>query len=165
MSSTEATWKESRFDWPLCYEAERFILDALEAFTKRNRFARRLGERMLAETGTLLLDWVDHLVVPDDQQKAVRALGFVEDPLGETPAHLKALWHPEAMLPRVLLEREPSSAAGSPSVVAIRCESVADFIVAHGITHEPEGAPLSRYRRLPVSEENGARLEAVERRG
>src|SRR2546422_245214 len=133
MNSGKSTSKETRFDWPLCYNAENFFRDCLEAFTGRNRFARRLEERMLAETGTLLVDWVDHVVVPDHEQKALRALGFVEDPLGETPAHLQALWHPEAMLPRVLLERETTTHAGAPSVLAIRCESLADFIVAHGI--------------------------------
>ena len=165
MSSPKPISKEKRFDWPLCYEAENFILHCLAGFTERNRFARRLEERMRAETGTLLLDWVDHLVVAQREEKALRALGFVDDPLGETPAQWKALWHPEAMLPRVLLQRETPPPAGFPSVVAVRCEALADFIVAHGIAHEPEGAPLSRYRRVLVSEEDGARLEAVERRG
>ncbi len=165
MNTPPSIAKESRFDWPLCHDAENFVLHRLQAFTEQNRFCRRLEERMLAETGTLLLDWVDHLVVPFQEQKALRGLGFVEDPLGETPAHLKAFWHPEAMLPRVLLEREPATVSAAPSVLAVRCEAVADFIVAHGIAHEPEGMPLSRYRRLLVSEENGTRFEAVERRG
>ena len=130
MSSPKPISKEERFDWPLCYEAENFILHCLAGFTERNRFARRLQERMRAETGTLLLDWVDHLVVAQREEKALRALGFVDDPLGETPAQWKALWHPEAMLPRVLLQRETPPAAGLPSVVAIRCEALADFIVA-----------------------------------
>src|SRR5881296_1395189 len=151
MNPTKLSSKETRFDWPLCHDAENFILSGLEAFTKRNSFARRLEERMRSETGTLLLDWVDHVIVPRPEQKAVRALGFVEDPLGETPAHLEALWHPEAMLPRVLLERESRTAVASPAIVALRCESIADFIVAHGLTRECQGTPLSRYRRQLVS--------------
>jgi hypothetical protein len=87
-------------------------------------------------------------------------LGFEDDPWSETPAHQKALWHPEAMLPRLLIERESSGA----QMLAARCESVADFISAHELTGQPEGAPLSRFRRVLVSEENGYRLEAVERR-
>ena len=100
------TAKERRFDWPLCYDAENYVLKRLEAFTERNSFARRLAERMVKETGTLLLDWVDHLVIPHAELKELKAVGFVDDPLAEAPAHLKAFWHPEAMLPRVLVERE-----------------------------------------------------------
>lgn len=158
------TAKERRFDWPLCYDAENYVLKRLEAFTERNSFARRLAERMVKETGTLLLDWVDHLVIPHAELKELKAVGFVDDPLAEAPAHLKAFWHPEAMLPRVLVEREVEVAA-SPMAVALRCESVADFLMAHGLSQEPEGAPLSRFRRVLVAEEGGVRLEAIERRG
>ncbi|HEY2953009.1 MAG TPA: hypothetical protein VGK40_10520 [Verrucomicrobiae bacterium] len=162
--SEERVQKEKRFDWPLCYEAENFILEELNAFTARNAFARRLSERMLAETGTLLLDWVDYLVLPAADPRRLRAVGFVDDAEVETPAPLQAMWHPEAMLPRVLLFRD-TPPAGAPAILAIRCESISDFMVAHGLYHEPEGAPLSRFRRVLVSEEGGTRLKAVERHG
>jgi hypothetical protein len=48
--------------------------------------------------------------------------------------------------------------------VAIKPEFVADFIAAHNLRAEPEGEPRSRYRRVNVAEQNGTRLEAVERR-
>lgn len=156
--------REKRFDWPLCYDAESYILARIEAFTERNSFTRRLTERMLNETGTLLLDWVDYLVVPHSEEKRLREIGFTEDPLAETPAHLKALWHPDAMLPRVLVERD-TSAVRAPDILAIRCESIADFLASHHLSTEPEGAPLSRFRRVLISEENLTRLKVVERRG
>jgi len=152
--------REKRFDWPLCYDAEKHVLELIDAFTARNGCARRLADRMLAETGTLLLDWVDYLTVPPAGQRALRDLGFVEDPLSETPAHQTALWHPEAMLPRVLVDRN----SGAMTTLGIRCESVADFIVTHRLAHAAEGAPLSRFRRVLVADEQGARLEAIERR-
>jgi len=158
------TVREKRFDWPLCYDAENYILARLEAFTERNSFSRRLAERMLKETGTLLLDWVDYLVVPHAEEKRLREVGFTEDPFAETPAHLKSLWHPETMLPRVLVERD-ESAVRAPDILAIRCESIADFLAAHNLSAEPEGAPLSRFRRALVSEEDQTRLKVVERRG
>jgi hypothetical protein len=156
--------RERRFDWPLCYEAENLVLARLEAFLARNAFARRLGERMLTETGTLLLDWVDHLVVSAAEEAAFRQVGFVEDPPGVTPATQRALWHPEAMLPRVLVDGTVAR-TGFPPVLAIRAESLADFMVAHGISAEPEGEPFTRFRRVLAAAENGARLVAVERRG
>ncbi len=45
----------------------------------------------------------------------------------------------------------------------MRPEYVADFAARLNLAGEIEGAPLSRYRRLLVHEENGTRLEAVER--
>jgi hypothetical protein len=164
MSAAPDLAREKRFDWPLCYDAENHLLARLESFTERNGFTRRLAERMRDETGTLLLDWVDYLVVPHAEEKRLREVGFTDDPLGETPAHRKALWHPEAMLPRVLVERD-ASAVRSPDILAIRCDSVADFLAAHGLSVQPEGAPLSRFRRALVSEENLTRLKVVERSG
>jgi hypothetical protein len=164
MSASLVPGREIRFDWPLCYDAEKYILDRLEAFTRQNTFARRLAERMRHETGTLLLDWVDYVVVPHSEEKRLRELGFTEDPLAETPAHLKALWHAEAMLPRVLVERD-ASAVRTPDILAIRCESIADFLAAHHLFAEAEGTPLSRFRRALVSEENLTKLKVVERRG
>src|SRR6266481_8467087 len=90
-----ASAKESRFDWPLCYEAESFILAQIEAFLVRNSFAKRLSEQMRLETGTLLLDWVDYLVVSPQTEKPLREAGYSDDPLGDALTHYKAFWHPE----------------------------------------------------------------------
>jgi hypothetical protein len=155
---------EKRFDWPLCYEAEHYVLSRLEAFQTRNHFAQRLSERMRTETGTLLVDWVDHFIAPAPEEKALRQTGYVDDPLGEAPAGFKPLHHPEALLPRVLVTEGAASAA-FPPVVAIRPEYLSDFMATHGVAGEPEGQPLSRFRRIVLNEDNGARFEAVERRG
>ncbi|MDP9292755.1 MAG: hypothetical protein M3O82_10395, partial [Verrucomicrobiota bacterium] len=57
--------KEKRFDWPLCYESEKFIQEFLDAFNARNAFSQKLTRRMRDETGTLFIDWVDHIVVDE----------------------------------------------------------------------------------------------------
>ncbi len=156
--------REERFDWPVCYEAEKFILTELEGFLDHHPFARTLAERMRAETGTLLLDWVDYLVFPRHRGDQLTDIGYTRDPFGEAPGNQRAFAHPEAMLPRVLIEASPVGDK-FPAVVAVRTESVSDFMAVHGITGEPEGEPLSRFRRILVSAEREARLEAVERRG
>src|SRR3954463_10771658 len=94
---------ENQFNWPLCYDAENFLLERISAFLEQNSFARILSERMRDETGTIFIDWVDHLVLPASDEATLREGGFTDDPLGENKHGLKALWHPEAMLPRVLL--------------------------------------------------------------
>jgi hypothetical protein len=152
--------REQRFDWPLCYEAESYIVGQLDGFLQRNKFGRELAERMIGETGTLFLDWVDHISVSNQQQAALT--GYSEDPLGDGSETI--LWHPEAMLPRVVLN-SGSPDGDLPSRIGLRVESISDFMVAHRLSGEPEGAPLSQFRRVAVAEENGTQLEVVERRG
>ena len=154
--------KEKRFDWPVCHEAEGLVEGHIADFLARNSFANDLARRMRDETGTLILDWTDHLVLPAAHANALRAAGFVEDPSGESPDKLTTLHHPEAMLPRVLLAPKESSV---PSILALRVEQVEDFLAAHGLRHEIVGQPLSRFRRAVVAEENGTRVAVVERRG
>lgn len=150
----------ANFDWPLAYEAENLIRERLDAFLKMNSFAAQLAARMHAETGTDFFEWVDHLVLSPDDETALVQTGFIHDPTAETPRGEAVLEHPRATLPRVLLRK----AKQSPSVVAIKPEFVADFVAALDLAIEPEGLPRSRYRRVVIAEENGARLEAVERR-
>src|SRR3954469_17299721 len=123
MSTATATNKsseaETKFNWPLCYGAENLLLERIGAFLAQNSFARILAERMRDETGTLFLDWVDHLVVSPNDEAAFREAGFTDDPLGENRANLKALWHPEAMLRRILVA---GSKAVHPRAFAIRPE-------------------------------------------
>jgi hypothetical protein len=161
--ASQAAAREKRFDWPLCYEAEEFILAQLTDFSGRNSFALELERRMRDETGTLLIDWVDHLLLPPGTEARLRELGFTEDPLAESPAQQTVLWHPEAMLPRALIPSRQNS--NTETVLALRVESISDFMVAHGLSAHPEGDPLSQFRRVLVSAENGARLEAIERGG
>lgn len=112
---------------------------------------------MRDETGTDFFEWVDHLVLPPGEQRALRAAGFVRDLHAETPNGEPVYECPRATLPRVLLRR------GLP-VAALRPEFVADFTASHNLSGDPEGEPCSRYRRIVVARENGTQLDAVERR-
>jgi hypothetical protein len=150
-----------RFDWPLAHEAERLLRRHLDAFLGKNGFARRLAERMEKETGTDFFEWVDHLTLAARDEKELRAAGFVRDDQAETPDGEAVFEHPRAILPRVLLGGRGRRGV---RVVALRPEYVADFMARHNLGGEPEGEPGSRYRRVLVAEENGTRLEAVERR-
>jgi len=157
--------REQRFDWPLCYEAEELVLNQIEAFCAHNSAAAQMSERMRSETGTLLIDGTDHLVLPARAEATLRKAGYIRDPLGDTPVSSQTgLWHPDAMLPRVILDATVP-ANGFPSSLAIRVESISDFIAAHHLAAEPEGEPFTRFRRIPISLENGTRFEAIERSG
>ena len=151
------------FNWPLAYEAEALLAGHIDAFLARHGAARRLARRMREETGTEFLEWTDHLVVSQGHEKALRDAGFVTE-AADAPVHVTVLAHPHAMLPRVLvsLKAEPSPA---PLSLALRPESLADFMARQGLGGEPAGRPCAGLRVLTVGEENGAVLQAVERLG
>jgi len=160
---TRAAQDEGTFDWPLCYDAERWLGDYLIAFLQRNSFAARLAQRMSEETGTELFEWIDHFVMSRQHADELRRVGFIEEDV-DSPAGTTVLWHPRAMMPRVLL-RDEETPVGTPSEVAIRPEVLADFLAAQNLDAPIEGAFGARLRRALVSEENGTKLLAVERLG
>jgi hypothetical protein len=156
-----AAARPASFDWPLAFDAETFLRQRLESFLQRNRAARLLARRMQDETGTDFFDWMDHLVLAPEDEKPLRDLGFASDPAAATRGEL-VLKHPRALLPRV---RVPKAAGRHAAVIALRPESVADFAAAHSLAGPIEGDPFGRLRRVVVSEQQGMRLEAVERNG
>jgi hypothetical protein len=153
---------EHRFDWPVCYEAEKFVLEQVEAFVARNEFARGLAARMRDETGTLLLDWVDSVSLPASEEAVIRGLGFVPDPHAETPKGQCAFYHPESMLPRLILDKAHDR---YPNALCIHPENVVDFMGTQGVTAAIEGDPFTGFRRALASDEHGTCFYAVERRG
>jgi hypothetical protein len=158
--SKPASPERQSFDWPVAYEAEKLLRERIGSFLEHNSFAHQLAERMKDETGTDVFEWTDHLVLSPSEEKTLREAGFVADSNAETPKGEIVYEHPLATLPRVMLRGGQKQ---SPSVLALRPEYVADFMARHNLAGEPEGEPYSRYRRIVVAEENGARLEAVER--
>jgi hypothetical protein len=142
-------------------DAEKLLRERAESFLQQNGAARQLAGQMREETGTDFFDWIDHLALAPEDEKTLRELGFVSDPV-QTPNGQPVLKHPGLARPRVVLEK---GAKRNPAVVALRAESVADFAAANWLTGRIEGDALARMRRVAVSEEDGARLEAVERNG
>jgi hypothetical protein len=146
-----------QFDWPLAFDAEKLLRQHLNSFLERNSFARQLAVRMREETGTDFFEWIDHLVLPPENEQPLRALGMETDRV-ETISGETVLHHPRATLPRVILGADSGQMG-----ISLRPEFVAEFVAAHGLAGPIEGEPYARLRRVLVSEENGARLEALER--
>jgi hypothetical protein len=153
----DAAAAATQFDWPLAIASEAFLRQRIDDFMAHNSFAQQLAERMRTETGTDFFEWIDHLTLSAENEKALLDLGFVHDFVETAPGEI-ALHHPRATLPRVLIKKEHNR-----PVLALRPEFVADFVAALSLPGPIEGAPCSRLRRVVVSDENGARLEAVER--
>ena len=161
----------TRFDWKRYPEAEAFFLEGMDTFLKAHQAASRLEQKIREQTGTKLLDWVDHIVLPDSSPIRTRLaqMGCTLDLLGETPPGRTAFFHVGAVFPNVILESGRAAPhRGSPGEsileLALKVESVEDFAARQGIDHPLEGTPKSRYRRVLVAEEGGLTLLAVERR-
>src|SRR6266516_2595950 len=67
------------FQWTVQPIAEQTVREVLGGAVIRSPFAAQLQRRMRDETGTRLLDWVDHLVVPDagGLRERLRNAGFI----------------------------------------------------------------------------------------
>ena len=157
LRETDTTTAAKQFDWPLALASETFLRQRMDVFLARNSFAQQLAERMRDETATDFFEWIDHLSLPVEDEKSLRELGFVPDAV-ETAHGEIVLYHPRANLPRVLLTTEHRRVG-----LALHPEFVADFVAANSLSGPIEGTPESRFRRVVVSETNGARFEAIER--
>jgi len=161
--ASDATSEGNTYDWPLAYEAEHLLYQYIEAFLLRHRCARNLADRMRDESGTEFYEWVDHLTMSPDHRDELVTAGMTVEEI-ETPGGVTVLHHPKAMMPRVFLCTEGST-NGVPATLAVKPEVLAEFLRLHAPEAKIEGKEGARYRLALVAEENGLRLEAVERLG
>lgn len=146
------------FAWPHCPDGEQFLQDRLESFLECHTFARTLRDRMLAETSTRMIDWVDHLDIPvrAPTLSALHRANF----LGRHEEGRLVFGHPHADFPRVLLNGEPWH-----EELAIAVENLEEFQRVHNLSTVPiEGVANGRYRRLRLPE-GEYELTIIERRG
>jgi hypothetical protein len=200
--------------WSPQPEPARLVQGLLDDSLQRCSFAANLARRMLDESGTRLLDWIDHFGLYSNDpvvgelsrvgyvtaSPAVSELSTTDFTTGErcrtgvcSDRHghavlepessdavvkngsdessrsefLNATWeHPLGLFPRVRSLPANCSANGTTRQLAIKVESVVDFLAAHELTRvEIEGPPFASVRRARVASENGVELWAVERHG
>ena len=130
------------------------LLDQLLAFCPA---AVRLRERMLAETGTRLSDWIDHVEVPDEpgMRERLIAAGFMHRPEPSAP---RCYRHDGGFFPAILLTGDGSYA------LHMKTESVVEVLQAHDLSLPIAGAAWSPLRHVRLAEGH-AELWAVERHG
>ncbi len=151
---------EKGFYWERQEAAEQLFLDRIDTFKQANRAIAEFEKKLLSRTSTQLLDWVDHLILPsdDDLLEAIDNLGFERQP----DSRHQAYYHPGALLPRIDIV-----SAGSKELpgIALRVEKIADFLQANNIHSAIEGNPFSKYRRALISSQNNISFHVVARRG
>jgi len=151
----------SEFDWQCQPEAEKWCFLLLEEFKGKNASVCKLETELLHKTSTRLFDWIDHFTIEYSAsvEQELAKNGFVQE--FAMPAY-RLFSHKGAKLPSVLV-REGSTK--HPLGMAIKVESIADFLMVHRLNRCIEGSPLSAYRRCLIAQEAGTALVCVERRG
>lgn len=149
----------TQFQWQCHPKSEQLLLNLLEECCDANPVIAQLKQDLLTQTSTRLFDWVDHIVIgfSQDLESELEKDGYVSETV---TSQYRVLRHPGAQLPRVVIKDNESALIG----VAVAVESVADFLMARGISGLIEGSPLSGYRRCALITESGVTLWIVERR-
>jgi hypothetical protein len=151
------------FDWPLAFPAEELLRKRLHSFLQHHSWAQRLADRLHVETGTDIFEWVDYLTLEEGEIFGLREVGFFPEKV-KAPSGVEVFYHPQAMLPRIVV-MPAGSRKGVPTRLAIRTESLVDFIAAHDVHTEIRDRFGSRLRRATISVEEGLELLAIERLG
>jgi hypothetical protein len=138
--------------------AARWVQTVLDEAARHCSFLARLRQRMLDETGTRLLDWVDHIALPEGDAALAELSSVGYEPVTNDRS---TVWtNSTGLFPRV------RSMAGQNRQIVLKVEAVADFLAAHMITNVAiEGAFLASVRRAQVAHENGVEVWVLERHG
>lgn len=153
------TAEADRFVWETQPAAAAFVRRLLDECVQNCEAVRRLRERMRQETGTRLVDWVDHFSLPAGSVATaeLESSGFA---IHEEAGHGQVARHADGLFPAIVLD------GAAVRRVAIKVESVVDYLAAHGLFETPiNGPPLARFRSARVAAENDTELWVVERHG
>lgn len=149
-----------QFDWNCHPEAEAWLYALLKEFQEKNSALLTLEEELQEKTSTRLFDWIDHFTVEGgaSTEQALSRCGY-EQLLAMSSYRVFA--HNGAKLPFVLVREGTSK---HPLGIALKVESIADFLMVRGEERCIEGSFLSPYRRALFSQENDVAILLVERR-
>jgi hypothetical protein len=136
----------------------RLIHGLLQECLGRSSFATRLSQRMLEMTGTRLVDWLDHIAVPESDPvlSQLQDVGYVRS----AQRGVTAFEHHQGLFPRIRVTQAASR------TLAIKVESACDFLAAQYLCDVPiAGSPLASIRTATVASEGPVDVIIVERHG
>jgi len=142
--------------WECQPNAWAFVQESLETLSQRNAVIAQWQQRLLSETGTRLVDWIDHLTLGCEQasHEQLTELGFREQSTNS------GIWsHAEGLFPRIRQVAENADAG-----VAMKVESVARFSQLHQVS-DVIGSCHADLRMATVDATKSAHLWIVERHG
>lgn len=160
--STQLQDVRTDFDWQPQPAAAQLVGRLLDRCIQSNPHIATLGQRMLDETGTRLVDWVASLGVagePDLEEELAQA-GFQVDP---DSRRQRGYRHPAGIFPVIYFAPH-----GEISSLFVKVDSVDDFRAANESwigEMKVSGEPGSQLREAWVVGEHTMQLHAVERHG
>ena len=148
------------FDWERRPEVESFFSRSLGIYLRKNSLLAEFEKKFVRQASSGILNWMDHILLEDSNgiREELDGLGFER----QQDTEVYAYYHPGVLLPSVLLVGNP---AGVSPGVALRVESIEDFLKANSLQAAVEGAALSPFRRSCIDVQQGTSLWVVERRG
>jgi hypothetical protein len=155
---------EKSFQWTPQPQAAALVNRVLSEYVGRHPRLREFSEQLHNETGTRLLDWVDHLVVPRGESfhGEAAAAGYTLNSDGDW-----AVWrHTAGMFPP-LVAANTRTHGKLTAGVAIKVEDVDFFLQTHHLTDKvtPAGAARGPLRVALVDATNDSGFWIVERHG
>ena len=101
------------FDWKRWPQTEALVDELIDTALAGNAFATELADRMSRETGTRFKDWVDHLVVANEDVLAhqLEETGF-ERQRTSYAVGIPLFAHPGGIFPRIVLASGRSNPRG-----------------------------------------------------
>ena len=146
------------YTWSPQPTTAQFVGELLQDWLDHSSFTAAFSGRLLAETGTRLLDWVDHFALPstDSRLQSLPEFGYQRADLGD----VMIFENREGLFPRIRVHD------GSACQLAIKVESVADFLFAQDLsTVSIEGPPLGQVRKAIVDRDGKYEFLVIERHG
>jgi hypothetical protein len=128
---------DREFHWQPQPAAAALVNRLLSEYVAQHARLRKLGADLLLQTGTRLIDWVDHLVIPegDSSIREAAAAGYELD-------RVTAAWrHAAGMFPPLVTPQSPIHGELNAGL-AIKVESVDFFLQIHGLASNV--TPLGR---------------------
>lgn len=139
----------NEFDWQRYPEAGKWVSEQLEHYSRSNPGIANLETELLEKVGARLIDFTDYLVVDSkDMVQQLEEFGYIQK---------DGVWiHPGAALPRIV--------SGRKKGIAVKVDSIAQFLAVRGLSLPIDGSLYTRFRRCEISTVNDVTLWVVERR-
>lgn len=152
--------------WTVWPEAEQFFQRLIDNFFRESsQDMRNLREKIERTTHTHLLQWVDYIAIDHKYGGASTFynLGFQQENI-ESPKNCSVFWHPEAQLPRIILNTQKEDL--DVFEIGMRVDSIVDFTINVESGQRPlEGFQLRPFRKHLIEYGNKKGFFIVERHG
>ena len=153
-----------QYQWEPQPAAAKLIATLLARFCRENPEIEQFSQRLLAQTGTRLSDWVDTLILPENSAWELRKDELAAHGFEPTDGDESIWMNRQGIFPTVVLDTRQHG--GSRHTLMFRVENVDDICRQFPASVEDvAGAFGSAYRSVELSQHDDVSLVAVERHG